>query len=61
MEEDGGDLQAQDEGWQLERFLALGLPLEEAERLARAGASWHNVEQLVECGCDPLVAARIAG
>jgi hypothetical protein len=47
--------------WRLCQFLNMGVPREDAENLAeRFEVSYQLVRRLVEDGCDPLTAVRIA-
>jgi len=39
--------------WQVQRMLELGVPYDDAVGLARAGVSWHRVDELVRGGCEP--------
>ena len=49
------------EGWRLERFLALGYPVDVAESLVAAHADWHAIADLIAAGCPRELAARIVG
>ena len=46
--------------WEFERYLALGVGVDDAALLAaQHGLSWHDVGRLIRSGCPPSVAARI--
>jgi hypothetical protein len=47
--------------WRLERALSLGLDMDTAETFAAGDGDLHQLERLIDAGCDPPVAARIAG
>jgi len=47
------------EAWTVRRMLQLGVPEQDAETLARAGVSWHDVEALVTRGCPPALVIRV--
>lgn len=61
MAEDGEEPVEPDDAelWRLERFLELGVPFEDAELLAAAGADWHRFAALIEAGCPLGLAVRI--
>ena len=55
-----GDEEAKREMWELRQILDLGVPLDEAEALARrADVSWHDVERLIRRGCSVETAVAI--
>jgi hypothetical protein len=46
--------------WRTERLLALGYELHEAAFLAVSRVDVHELERLIENGCPPATAVRIA-
>ena len=54
VEEDDGLVE-----WEVQRMLELGVPYDDAVGLARAGVSWHRVDDLVRGGCDPALTVRV--
>lgn len=48
------------ERWRAERLIALGFSYGEARRLAMSHVDIHELERLIEKGCPPGTAVRIA-
>ena len=46
--------------WRTERLIALGYELREAAFLAISRVDLHELERLIEKGCPPATAVRIA-
>jgi hypothetical protein len=46
--------------WRTERLIALGYELREAAFLAISRVDIHELERLIETGCPPATAVRIA-
>jgi hypothetical protein len=46
--------------WRTERLIALGYELREAAFLAISEIDVHELERLIELGCPPATAVRIA-
>lgn len=55
---DGEDLLVHE--WRVAQLTRLGLPWPEA-RAAAGRVDWHQVAKLVQYGCPPQLAVRIAG
>jgi Fe2+ transport system protein FeoA len=48
------------ERWRAKRLIALGFGYGEARRLALSDVDVHELERLIEMGCPPGTAVRIA-
>lgn len=47
------------EAWRLHVLLKAGYPVGTAEQLARSSADLHRAVEILECGCQPQLAAQI--
>lgn len=45
--------------WEMEQFLRLGFPTEQAGLLAEMGVEWHDAKRLIADGCPHEIAYDI--
>lgn len=48
------------ENFKIKNFLRLGYSITEAYDAVTSNVDWHLVEELIDKGCDPVIALEIA-